>query len=187
MIRVVGGQFRGRKLVSVPGDKTRPPLAVVRGAVANILVDHLDGAKVLDLFAGTGSYSIELLSRGAFSAVCIDKSAPAAETIKKNLAALGLTNRVRVVLGDALKVAPTLEVSGESFRIILVAPPYFLSLDQTAMKMLGASPLLEPGGIVVLQQHKKEQTLEAYGNLRLLRSYSYGITKVTTFSRQATF
>jgi 16S rRNA (guanine966-N2)-methyltransferase len=181
LIKVVGGEFRGRNLVSVPGESTRPPLARVRAAVASILAEYTEGAKILDLFAGTGSYSIELLSRGALSAVCIDKNPRAIEVIKKNVSSLKIGSRVRIMLGDALRLARTLELSREKFRIIINAPPYFEGLDKSAMDILGSSSLLEPGGIVVLQQHKREETLEAYGNLRMNRTYSYGETKITTY------
>ncbi len=181
MIKVIGGEFRGRNLLSVPSEGTRPPLAKVRGAVANILAEYIDGARILDLFAGTGSYSIELLSRGALSAVCIDKSPRAIEIIKRNVTSLGIGDRVRVIPGDALRLAKTLEISEEKFGIIISAPPYFAGLDRSAMDILGSSSLLEPGGIVVLQQHRKEETLECYGNLRMRRAYSYGETKITTY------
>ncbi len=181
MIKIVGGEFRGRNLLSVPGEATRPPLAKVRAAVANILVEYLDGAAVLDLFAGTGSYSFELLSRGALSAVCVDKNPKAIQILRKNAAILGIAGRVQIIQGDALKTMGSIETSRKKFLIAVVAPPYFLGLDQKAMEGLGSSLLLEPGGIAVLQQHKKEQTLESYGVLELRKTYSYGETKISTY------
>lgn len=181
MLKVIGGEFRGRNLASVPGETTRPPLARVRGAVANILAPVTEGARVLDMFAGTGSFSIELLSRGADTATCIDKDPSAVEVIKKNVKTLGLSTRVEVILGDSLLVVRRLEASARQYDIILVAPPYFSGLDVKSMDFLGQSDLIAPGGVVVLQQHKRENHIEQAGNLKRLKFYSYGDTVVSTF------
>ena len=181
MLRVIGGEFRGRNLNTVPGENTRPPLAKVRAAVANVLVEYTEGARILDMFAGTGSYSIELLSRGASYATCIDKSPKAVEIIRKNVSSLGLVGHVGVISGDSTKVIGTLDNAGEKYRIVIVAPPYFAGLDKRVMDLLGKSRLVEPAGIVVLQQHKKEPHAEAYGALRLRKTYSYGETKISTY------
>lgn len=181
VLRVIGGEFRGRLLSSVPGEGTRPPLAKVRAAVANILALYIEDARVIDMFSGTGSYSIELLSRGAAWATCIDLAPRAIETIRKNVASLSLDGRVRIVQGDALRAVRALEASDEPYRIVLVAPPYFTGLDKQAMELLGRSPLVDPSGIVVLQQHKKEPFEEVYGSLRLRKTYLYGETRVTTY------
>lgn len=181
VIKVIGGEFRGRTLVSVPGESTRPPLARVRAAVANILASYTEGANVLDLFAGTGSYSIELISRGARSATCIDKNPRAVETIRRNLASLGIEDRVRLITGDATRMIGLLEKSGYRYEIILVAPPYFTELDQKSMELLGNSPLVDPAGIVVLQQHRREKLEEKWGRLSLRKTYSYGDTKISTY------
>ncbi|HHW25835.1 MAG TPA: 16S rRNA (guanine(966)-N(2))-methyltransferase RsmD [Firmicutes bacterium] len=181
MLKVIGGEFRGRNLYSVPGEDTRPPLARVRAAVANVLVEYIDDARILDLFAGTGSYSIELLSRGASFATCIDKSPKAVEIIRKNVSSLGLTGRLRVICGDSIRLIGTMDNGMENYRIVIVAPPYFAGLDKAAMDLLGKSRLVEPAGIVVLQQHKKEPHAEAYGNLRLRKTYAYGETKISTY------
>jgi 16S rRNA (guanine966-N2)-methyltransferase len=181
VIKVIGGKFRGRPLASLPGESTRPPLARVRGAVANIVAGYVDGARVLDLFAGTGSYSIELISRGARSAVCIDKNPKAVEVVRKNVASLGIEHLVRLLIGDAIRLLGTLERSEPPFQIILVAPPYFTGLDQKAMDLLGRSPLVDPAGIVVLQQHRKEKHEETWGRLSLNRTYAYGDTRISTY------
>ncbi|HHY75526.1 MAG TPA: 16S rRNA (guanine(966)-N(2))-methyltransferase RsmD [Firmicutes bacterium] len=181
MIKVIGGEFRGRNLLSVPGESTRPPLARVRAAVANILAGYVEGASVLDLFAGTGSYSIELISRGARSATCIDKNPRAVETIRKNVSSLGIQDRVRLINGDALRVMGLLEKEGLRFEIVLVAPPYFTELDQRAMDLLGKSTLVDPAGIVILQQHRREKMEEKWGHLSLRKTYSYGDTRISTY------
>ncbi len=183
MLRVIGGEFRGRTLASVPGEGTRPPLAKVRAAVANIVAGYVEDARVVDLFSGTGSYSIELLSRGAAWATCIDLAPKAVDVIRRNISSLGLEGRTRVIQGDALRVVRALELSDEPYRIVLVAPPYFKGLDKQAMDLMGTSRLVDDAGIVVLQQHKKEPFSESYGNLALRKTYLYGETRVSTYLR----
>ncbi len=181
MLKITGGLYRGRNLRSVPGDSTRPPLSKVRAAVCNILTGWTDSAKVLDLFSGTGSYSFELLSRGAESCTCIDKNPKAVETIRKNVDILGVRDQVRVIKGDFAQVLPALKRSGEKYDIILVAPPYFTGLDIKAMEKLGSGELLSPWGVTVLQQHKREDFRKRYGNLVLRKEYLYGVTRVSTY------
>jgi len=181
MLKIIGGYLSGRNILSVPGEETRPPLARVREAVANILQPRLEEAQVLDLFAGTGSYSFELISRGARNAVLIDKNPKAVEVIKKNVARMGLENQVRVIRGDALKVIDQLAIKGQSFDIIIVAPPYFTGLDALSMRKLSQTGLLAPGGIVVLQQAMEEQLVDAYGVLKSRKTYKYGDTRITTY------
>lgn len=181
VIKVIGGEFSGRILASVPGESTRPPLAKVRGAVANILAGCIDGARVIDLFSGTGSYSIELLSRGAAHATCIDKNPKAVQIIRKNLSSLGIESRARLIVGDAVRVVKALEKSDSPYDIVLVAPPYFTGLDKGAMDVLSSSPLVDPAGIVVLQQHRKEKHEGSYGRLTLNRTYMYGDTRISTY------
>jgi 16S rRNA (guanine966-N2)-methyltransferase len=181
MLKIIGGYLSGRNILSVPGEETRPPLARVREAVANILQPRLEEAQVLDLFAGTGSYSFELISRGARNAVLIDKNPKAVEVIKKNVARMGLENQVRVIRGDALKVIDQLAIKGQSFDIIIVAPPYFTGLDALSMRKLSQTGLLAPGAIVVLQQAMEEQLVDAYGVLKSRKTYKYGDTRITTY------
>lgn len=181
MLKIIGGYLSGRNILSVPGEETRPPLARVREAVANILQPRLEEAQVLDLFAGTGSYSFELISRGARNAVLIDKNPKAVEVIKKNVARMGLENQVRVIRGDALKVIDQLAIKGQSFDIIIVAPPYFTGLDALSMRKLSQTGLLAPGGIVVLQQAMEERLVDAYGVLKSRKTYKYGDTRITTY------
>lgn len=181
MLKIIGGEFRGRTLISLPGDETRPPLSRVREAVANIVRGYLQDARVLDLYAGTGSYSIELLSQGALNATCIDLNPQAVAIIKKNVDNLKLSHRVRIISGDARKVIKTLEPREKPYHIILVAPPYFSGLDQATMNLLGYCLLVDPAGVVLLQQHKKEELKNIYGNLELKKVYTYGDTKIATF------
>lgn len=184
MLRIIGGNLAGKTILSVPGESTRPPLTRIRESVTNILQTRIEGARILDLFAGTGSYSFELLSRGSEMAVLIDKNPKAVKTLNKNAAKLGVQNQVEVIRADALDIIQRFKRLRRSFDIIIVAPPYFTGLDQEAMKGLASGALLNPGGIVVLQQARKEKFNEKYSELILRKTYRYGDTRISTYVKQ---
>lgn len=121
-LRIVAGEHRGRKLTSPPGTDTRPTSDRVREATFNALgsLAVLGGARVLDGFAGTGALGIEALSRGASSAVFIDRSDAAVEAVRRNLRSLGLEGRAEVRRGSVGAIAPSLG----HFDVALLDPPY---------------------------------------------------------------
>ena len=128
-MRVVGGTARGRRLVTPPGDRTRPTTDRVREAVFNALWsrDVLDGATVVDLFAGSGALGIEAVSRGAERATFVDRDAAARRAIATNLAACGLADRAEVVAAPVERfLAGAARPAGEepAFDLAFCDPPY---------------------------------------------------------------
>jgi 16S rRNA (guanine966-N2)-methyltransferase len=121
MIRIVGGEFGGRRIATPPGRATRPATSAQREAVMNSLHARLDGARVLDAFAGSGAFGIEALSRGAAWAVFVDLDRHAVGTVRANLATLGVgPDRALVIGSDVYRLTPP----GEPFDVVFVAPPY---------------------------------------------------------------
>ena len=173
-IRLVSGKLRGRKLLAPEGDNTRPLLTRLRKSLVDILRPRLQGAKVLDLFGGSGAITFELLSGGAKKAVVVELDADAADLIKINADKLGVS--IRVIPGDALKVAPRLDKASERFDVIIVAPPYNMELQEAAMDILSGTELLADGGIIVVQRDKRERFWEPRGNFDLYETRSYGRT-----------
>jgi 16S rRNA (guanine966-N2)-methyltransferase len=102
-MRIIAGEFRGKRLAAAPGMATRPTADRVREAVFSICAAKVDGAVVLDLFAGTGAFGIEALSRGAACSVFIDMSSVALGIIQKNIAGCGLENRTRLIKWNIIK------------------------------------------------------------------------------------
>lgn len=155
-MRIIAGEFRGRRLDAPKGDGTRPTTDRVRESLMSALVslrDGLDGAVVLDAFAGSGALSLEALSRGADVAVLCERDRDAAAVIERNLAALRLgRDRARLVRGDVIKrgaVAP-----GRPFDLVFFDPPYAtdaaLVFDLLA-RLDGAGALAE--GLIVSYEH----------------------------------
>lgn len=121
MIRIVAGEFGGRRIATPKGDATRPATEAQREAVMNALHARIDGARVLDAFAGSGAFGIECLSRGAASAVFVDRSRAAVETVRANLKLLGVgPERSQVIGADVYTLTP----QGAPFDVVFVAPPY---------------------------------------------------------------
>jgi len=142
-MRVIAGTHGGRVLRTLPGRALRPTLDRVRESVFAILRDEIEGARVLDLFAGTGALGIEALSRGAASALFVDDDARALAVLRKNLDALGLADRARVVRGrvpECLRgpAKSTLPLSGPA-DIIFADPPYRSSLARETVACLFGS------------------------------------------------
>ncbi len=128
-LRITGGVWRGRPLRAPRGDGTRPASGRLRLGAMNMLgPDRLEGAVVLDLFAGTGAVGLEALSRGARRAVFVEKARPALEALEANLAALGVGREAgRIVRGDAVAVlAGPVPLPEEPFDLVFCDPPYGL-------------------------------------------------------------
>ena len=149
-MRVVGGRLGGRRLRPVPGRQTRPTSDRVREALFSVLGDRVRGARVLDLFAGTGALAIEALSRGAGSAVLVEQAAPAVAVIRANLDALGLAGQARVRRTRAETYLRT-QRDGP-FDLVLLDPPYGAPVGLVA-GLLGrlARGALAPGAVVVVE------------------------------------
>lgn len=153
-MRVVSGSAKGRNLLAVPGDTTRPILDRVKTALFDTIRADIQGAAVLDLFAGSGSVGIEALSQGAATCVFLDVAPKAIETIKKNVATCGFESRAEVRSNDAFTY---LRNTNRSFDLIYIAPPQYKGMWIDAMHFIGERPqLITPEGMVIVQIDPKE-------------------------------
>lgn len=173
-IRITSGALRGRSVDTPEGEGTRPLLTRVRKSLADLLRPRLDGARVLDLFGGSGAVTFELLSNGAKDGVVVELHGEAARLIAQNAARLGVT--VTVVEADALRHVALLACRPERFDVIVIAPPYGVGLQQPTLEAVEACGLLCSGGVVVVQRDRREPQAAPKGSLRLSRSRAYGRT-----------
>lgn len=154
-MRVITGSAKGRKLQMVPGDSTRPITDRAKEALFSILGTWIEGARVLDLFGGTGAVGIECLSRGAAHAHFLDVNRKAIDTIRANLRTCQLTQYATLQRGDSFAFLQ--EYHGEPFDLIYVAPPQYQGLWQQALRIIDARPsLLAEDSEVIVQIHPKE-------------------------------
>lgn len=177
-MRVITGSARGRKLLEPEGMAIRPTTDMVKEAVFNILQFELEGARVLDLFAGTGQLGIEALSRGAAEAVFVDSSAAAARLVKENLAACGFEGRV--AQGDALSMLPHLG----RFDVVFLDPPYDSGLLEKAIEIAENVDLLADGGIIVCESRRETALPAPPEGYRVELERRYGKVKITVIRRK---
>ena len=174
-MRVITGTAKGRRLLSVPGEGTRPITDRVKEALFSILGPSIEEARMLDLFAGTGSVGIEALSRGAEEVVFVDRSHKAIETLRKNLEITGLKERAVVHRGDAFRYVRAAD-PGRPFDLIYVAPPQYKEMWAEALLLLDEKPLLAPEGIIIIQIHPKEYRVLPLKGLYRADERTYGST-----------
>jgi 16S rRNA (guanine(966)-N(2))-methyltransferase RsmD len=154
-MRVITGRAKGRKLMSVPGDSTRPITDRAKSALFSILSDWIEGTRVLDLFGGTGGVGIECLSRGAAHAHFVDNNRKAVDTIHANLAHCGLTREATVERNDSFTFLE--RYRGEPFDFIYVAPPQYQGMWIKALQMIDERPQLTAEyATIVVQIHPVE-------------------------------
>jgi 16S rRNA (guanine966-N2)-methyltransferase len=156
-MRIVGGRLRGRALATPADRAIRPTSDRVREAAFNILghgrdYAPVDGARVLDLFAGTGALGIEALSRGAAFCLFVDDTAAARGLIRENVDAFGLTGVTKIFRRDATALGPSGKYG--SFSLVFLDPPYGKRLGERALVAAAAGKWLAPGATLVLEEHK---------------------------------
>ena len=156
-MRIVGGRLRGRELIGPKTRAIRPTADRLRESLFNILAhayaDPVTGARVLDLFAGTGALGIEALSRGAAFTLFVDDSAEARAIIRENVAALGLGGTARIFRRDATRLGPVHPL--EPFSLAFLDPPYGQNLAAPALAAARAGGWLSPNALVVVEEAAK--------------------------------
>ena len=176
-MRIIGGTHRGRRIAAPKGAQTRPTGDRVREALFN-LVGPVDGASVLDLYAGSGALGLEALSRGARRCVFVETDAAACRAIKANLETLGMTGGL-VARRDAAVLLRDERAAGRRHDLVLVDPPYgrWASLEPTLAELLPAV-VAETGIVVVETDARLEPTLP----LALVTTRRYGSARLTLFA-----
>jgi 16S rRNA (guanine(966)-N(2))-methyltransferase RsmD len=177
-MRVISGTAKGKKLKAVPGDTTRPITDRTKEALFNILGNWIIGARVLDLFGGTGAVGIEALSRGAAHVLFIDKSQAATRTIGENLRTTGLATQATVRRDDVFKLLKRPPRGLAPFDLIYVAPPQYKEMWLDVIQFLDREPerWLLPDGAIVVQIHPVEYQDVSLHRLVLYDQRRYGST-----------
>ena len=184
-MRVVGGRFRGRTLAGPKSDAIRPTSDRLRETIFNVLAhgygDPVEGARVIDLFAGTGAMGIEALSRGAAFCVFVDEGAQARGLIRENVEALGLGGATRLFRRDATRMGAAGQNPPAS--LVFCDPPYGRDLAPRALKSCADGGWLSPGAVVVLEE-AQGAGVALPDSFEELERRDYGETKVL-FARYA--
>jgi 16S rRNA (guanine966-N2)-methyltransferase len=180
-LRIIAGRFKGRKLRSVPGTKTRPTASRIREAIFNILAGQVRGARVLDLFAGTGAFGVEALSRGAESVFFIDIDSDSIAVLKDNIKSISLENHTRILKWDPTKNLNCLRSWRPAFNLVFMDPPYNKNLIAATLQNLHNSESMESGTRIVLEHSRQEPIPKDKKPFILLDQRRYGKTLVSFF------
>jgi 16S rRNA (guanine(966)-N(2))-methyltransferase RsmD len=174
---VTGGIFGGRTLRVPAGRGVRPTTDRVREATFARL-GALGGARVLDLYAGTGALGIEALSRGAVSVVFVERASASLDALRRNLATLCLGESVRIVARDVAAAVADLGRARERFDLVLLDPPYETGEDERTLRAVVAARILAPGALLVVERSRRH-ALPPISGLALQDERRYGDTIVS--------
>lgn len=163
-------------------DEFRPTQARVRDAIFNSLAVRVEGAHVLDLYAGSGALGIEALRRGAASALFVERNVRLAAALRRRLADAGVAGQSEVWRRDVLAAVRELGEMGRRFEVILLDPPYGRQLVEATLATVAASGILASGGIAAAEGHWRDRPADVSG-LGLRREARYGETAVWYFER----
>lgn len=173
-MRIITGKSKGRKLVG-PNEKDiyiRPTLDRVKEPLFSIIKQNILGARVLDLFAGTGNLGLEAISQGASYAVLNDKSPTALSIISTNVRLTHSENCVKISRKEYDKCIKSLE--GDKFDIIFLDPPYATNFEQDALEKIVMFGILKKDGIIVLESDKTKEINENISGLQMKDKRTYG-------------
>ncbi|MBF0328798.1 MAG: 16S rRNA (guanine(966)-N(2))-methyltransferase RsmD [Nitrospirae bacterium] len=186
-MRISAGSAKGRKVIlnkSLLGSKTednlRPTSAKVRQALFNILYDKVSGSDFLDLYSGTGAVGLESLSRGAAHVVFVERNQARFKAIRTMVERFGFADRTEVVKDDVLRF---LKVEEREFDIIFIDPPYDYDDTDEVFELIGLKDLLKDSGVVVWEHSSRKSSPAEFGKLKHFRSYRYGDTALSIYSK----
>jgi 16S rRNA (guanine(966)-N(2))-methyltransferase RsmD len=180
-VRVIGGTLRGRKLSPLRGLRIRPTSDYVRESIFNILADFVGGAVVLDLFAGTGSLGIEALSRGATSAVFVDKHPLAIKILIRNISACLLQEQSTLLRRDIFRDPLFLKAMGRTFDLIFVDPPYGKGFVERTLHLLDRSECIAKGACVAIEHSIHERLPQTVAHFEQTSGKQHGNTLVSFY------
>lgn len=185
MMKIIGGQWRGRKIARKLNPRLRPTSNKVREAIFDILQARLETPieelRVLDLFAGTGAFGLEALSRGAAFVSFVDNHLMTTKEIQKSIRDFQLQDSTELLCRGALEVIPWLHRQDRRFDVIFLDPPYRQDWVGATLNRLEEFPLLSTKGLVIAEHDKREGLSAVEGSWKLLDTRRYGDTQISFF------
>lgn len=178
-MRVISGEYGGRKLKTLSGSNTRPTTDKVKGAIFNMIGPYFNGGTALDLFSGSGSLAIEAVSRGMDIAYCVDNSYPAIQIIKENIAMTKEEEKFVVLKSSANKALDHFKEDAIQFDLVLLDPPY--AKQELVKQLKKLIDNLNPQAIVVCETDKQVELPEMIDSLRQIKNQTYGISRISIY------
>jgi len=181
--QVIAGQLKGRTITAPDLGVTRPPLSRVRRAIFDFLWPYLDDANYLDLFSGTGSYLFEAVSRGAAKVVGVEMEPKLSDSINKQAAKFGVSDKLNCLCQDVFTAIPQLKSKQRLFNVIMIAPPQYQGLIEKTLKRLKDYPLIENDGVILCQHDTSEAGKIDFSFFKIEEQRKYGNTTFTVLKR----
>jgi len=182
-MRIIGGEYRSRLIAMPKGAEIRPTQDKVRQAVFNLLQD-VSRSRALELFAGSGAFGIEALSRGAEHATFVDNNSRCIDTIRSNLESLGVDNHTYdMIRASALSVLPALAREGKRFDLIFLDPPYYKDMAKMCLIKIDSCDILSRTGLVVAEHFRRDELPSDLKTMKLCKVRRYGDTVITIFRK----
>ena len=164
-MRIISGKARGTKLYTLEGTNTRPTLDRVKESIFNIIQNEIEGATVLDLFAGSGAIGLECLSRGAKKAILCDKSKEAVEIIKRNIEKTHMEECAKIINTDFETCLEKLK--NEQFDIIYIDPPYATDYIFKSLKKIKEIGISKKESLIIIETDDEQRILKDIGNIEI--------------------
>ncbi|MGM0239688.1 RsmD family RNA methyltransferase [Enterococcus sp. AZ103] len=180
-MRVVAGEFGGRKLKTLSGSQTRPTTDKVKGAIFNMIGPYFDGGKALDLFSGSGSLGIEAVSRGMEKAYLVEKNGKAMSIVKENVAMTKADSAFKLLKMPAKLALEQFKTDQIKFDLVLLDPPYAQQEIEEQLKYLVTEGLLSDKATIVCETDKNVELAADILNLKFRKRQVYGISAVTIY------
>ena len=180
-MRVISGEYGGRKLKAVPGINTRPTTDKVKESLFNIIGPYFDGGNCLDLFAGSGSLSIEAVSRGCDHAVLVDQSPAAIKTIKENITMTKEPAKFKVFRNDANRSIEALASKKRTFDLLFLDPPYMEQDIVKQIEKIMAANLLTNQALIICEVGRKVDLPVEINRAKAFRTEVYGASKIVMY------
>lgn len=182
-MRIVGGVYRSRLIEMPKGAEIRPTQDRVREAIFNIL-GGMNGKNVLDLFAGSGAFGLEALSRGASHATFVENNSRCLRTIEENIESLNIpASKYDIVRGSVSTVLSRLQKEGQKYDIIFLDPPYHKDIAKNCLINIDYYDILAEFGLAVAEHFKKDSLEYDFETIEVLTERKYGDTLITIYRR----
>jgi 16S rRNA (guanine966-N2)-methyltransferase len=182
-MRIISGKYKGHQLVSFSADHIRPTTDRVKESLFNMIQGNLDGARVLDLFSGTGNLGLEALSRGAQNVLFVEKSRKSIQILEKNIAKLKIEEPYQILQKDVLSFLRNYE--GEPFDLIFADPPFTEAMAHDVMQAADESRAFHSQTLMMIESARREKILDDYPHLTRYDVREFGDKFLSFFQQKA--
>jgi 16S rRNA (guanine966-N2)-methyltransferase len=179
-LRVTAGRFKGHKLAAFSAAHLRPTTDRIKESIFNRLGPYLEGARVLDLFSGTGALSIEAVSRGAGTVVAVENHPGSLKIMRQNFTKLKIEAEIKVMPIDVFRYLK--DYAGPAFEIILIDPPFTKELADSVLEAVASSPVIGADSRLFIESGRREMVKDEYSPLKLKDQRDYGDKFVSFFT-----